>query len=246
MNQVPDGFLRFSDAVNRLAEGMWGGLQRPVPVATVKHASQNLSVGFGPWRERAGQRLRAASLKGELLVYVIGQPPVSSEECATNRHSSATIGPLVVPVNILARLITSRGGFPDQPISPSIKTVDGDEHLLPLLRGGLLLLSESDFKIWYRLERANGKWASQRSRLKIGRGRPTKQTEAIRTAVLALVRAGEWSGKASIGRLHRLLVAMGRPDVPSVDTLARLVDRLHRETGEPGLLRIARRRRKQT
>ena len=23
---VPHGFLRFSDAVNRLAEGMWGGL----------------------------------------------------------------------------------------------------------------------------------------------------------------------------------------------------------------------------
>src|SRR5882672_10479680 len=83
MNQVPEGFLRFSEAVNRLAKGMWGGLQRPVPVATTKHIAQNLSVGFGLWREQAGQRLRAVSLKGELLVYVIGQPPVSSEECAT-------------------------------------------------------------------------------------------------------------------------------------------------------------------
>jgi len=45
--------------------------------------------------------------------------------------------------------------------------------------------------------------------------------------------------------LHRLLVASGRSDVPSQDTLARLVDQLHRETGEAALLRTPRARRKQ-
>src|SRR6266436_493927 len=68
MIEVPDGFPRFSDAVNRLAMGMWGGLQRPVPAATIKHTRQNSSVGFGLWREQAGQCLRAANVKGELLV----------------------------------------------------------------------------------------------------------------------------------------------------------------------------------
>jgi len=57
MNHVPDGFLRFSEAVNRFGRRHVGvGLQRPVPVATTKHIAQNLSVGFGLWREQAGQR----------------------------------------------------------------------------------------------------------------------------------------------------------------------------------------------
>jgi len=43
-----------------------------------------------------------------------------------------------------------------------------------------------------------------------------------------------------------VLVASGHSEVPSQDTLARLVDHLHSETGEAGLLRITRVRRKQT
>jgi len=46
--------------------------------------------------------------------------------------------------------------------------------------------------------------------------------------------------------LHRVLVASGHSETPSQDTLARLVDHLHSETGESGLLRITRVRRKQT
>ncbi len=57
---VPDGFLRFSDAISRLAEGMWGGLPRPVPVQAIKRIEKKASIGFGPRRERAGQRLTAA------------------------------------------------------------------------------------------------------------------------------------------------------------------------------------------
>ena len=33
---VPDGFIPFSEAVIQLANGMWGGLQRPVPVQTLR------------------------------------------------------------------------------------------------------------------------------------------------------------------------------------------------------------------
>jgi hypothetical protein len=56
----------------------------------------------------------------------------------------------------------------------------------------------------------------------------------------------KWNGKDGITTLHRLLVASGRSDVPSQDTVARLVDQLHRETGDMKLLRVTRVRRKQT
>jgi hypothetical protein len=64
--------------------------------------------------------------------------------------------------------------------------------------------------------------------------------------VIALVRDQVWSGKDSFAKLHRLLVASGCPDVPSVDTLARAVRQLQVETGEPGLLRPRRVRQKAT
>ena len=115
-----------------------------------------------------------------------------------------------------------------------------------MLTVGLLVVRASDFDIWYRSERAKGKWTSQRSKSKIGNGRPTKQTELLRNAVLALVHDSKWNGKDRITTLHRLLVASDRSDVPSQDTPARLVDQLHSETGESGLFRIPRTRRKQT
>ena len=67
---VPDGFLRFSDAINRLAEGMWGGLRRPFPVGGVKRTYKKASVIFAPWKEQAGQRLTAAAIAGKLPVYL--------------------------------------------------------------------------------------------------------------------------------------------------------------------------------
>jgi hypothetical protein len=147
---------------------------------------------------------------------------------------------------ISKRLIASRGSLPDHPIRPSIKSAEGNERLFALLTVGLLVVRASDFEDWYQSERAKGRWPSQRSKSKISEGRPTKQTEAIRNAVLALVRDHKWNGKDPISGLQRLLVASGRSEVPSQDTLARLVDHLHSEMGEAELLRIPRRRRKQT
>jgi hypothetical protein len=242
--QAPEGFLRLSDAVNRLAEGMWGGLARPIPVRAAKQAAQRGSIGYGPWREHAAQSFRAAALKGELTVYGVVDPQAPPQECDPTRRSPKELLPMVVPVSVLARLLTSRSGLPDHAIRPTIKIAEGNKQLLALLTVGLLVLRESDFEAWYRSERAKGKWSSQRSRSKIANGRPTIQTETLRNTVLRLVREGAWSGKSTFTKLHRLLVTSGRSDVPSIDTLERLVRRLHLETGRPELFRIARVRRK--
>ena len=53
-------------------------------------------------------------------------------------------------------------------------------------------------------------------------------------------------GQVSIAQLRRTLIASGHRVVPSVDTLARLLDQLHRETGEPHFLRTKRQRRQRT
>jgi hypothetical protein len=60
MNDVPADFLPLSHAVNRLADGMWGGLQRPEPVVAIKRVHKKLSLGSGPWErgqdDASGQR----------------------------------------------------------------------------------------------------------------------------------------------------------------------------------------------
>jgi hypothetical protein len=243
MNLMPKGFLRMSHATNRLADGMWGGLPRPEPVVAFKQGQQKLSVGFGPWREKAAERLRAAAVAGELAVYVVARPLGRSKKHTLTRPPREGVEPVVVPASVLNRLMTPRGGLPDHAYRPSIKTAGGDEGLLALLTTGLLVVRTKDFEAWYRSERAKGRWASQRSRTKSPEGRPTKQTEALRNAVLGLVRDLKWNGKAGIAALHHLLVGSGRSDIPSPDTLARLVDQMHCETGEVGLRRIARARR---
>ena len=246
MNDPPKDFLRISCAVNRLSDGMWGGLQRPEPVAAIKQDQKKLSLGFGPWGEQAGRRLRAAAIDGKLVIYVFAKPQVRSDDHSlADCCSPEGIEPVAVPVNVVKRLIASRGGLPDHPIRPSIKTADGNEKLFALLAVGLLVVRANDFDGWYQSERAKGRWPSQEPKEKKD-GRPTKQTGALRNAVLALVHDHKWSGKDPISALHRLLVASGRSEVPSQDTLARLVDQLHRETGEAGLLRFTRARRKQS
>jgi hypothetical protein len=240
---VPDGFLRFSDAISRLAEGMWGGLRRPKSIQAIKRIEKKASIGFGPRRERAGQCLTAAVTKGKLAVYVLAEPR-AIENRALARRSPREWAPVTVPASVLARLRTTRGSLPDHAIRPSIKTAEGDVKLLGLLTVGVLNIRARDFDAWYRSERAKGKWPSQRSRLKIASGRPTKQVERVRKAVIELVHDGKWSGKASIAKLHRLLIASGGFEVPSPDTLARLVEQLHAETGEAEFFRAKRTRRK--
>jgi hypothetical protein len=240
MSLMPEGCLSVSCATNRLADGMWGGLPRPDPVVSIKQSQKKLSVGFGPWREKAAECLRDAAVNGKLAVYVVAEPKVRSKNRILTERSPEEIEPVVVPEDVIKRLMTSRGGLPDHAIRPSIRTAGGDESLLALLTTGLLVVRTNDFDVWYQSERAKGRWASQRRRTKSPDGRPTKQTETLRNAVLGLVRDLKWNGKAGIAALHRLLVTSGRSEIPSPDTLARLVDQMHRETGEAGLRRIAR------
>ena len=168
--------------------------------------------------------------KTELAIYVLARPEVRSEDERLAECSWEKIEPVAVPVPVVKRLIASRGSLPDHPIRPSMQTAKGNEKLYALLVVGSLVVRASDFDVWYQSERAKGRWPSQRSKEKKN-GRPTRQTEALGNAVLALVNDLKWNGKDGITTLHRLLVASGRSDVPSQDTLARLVDHLYRETG---------------
>ncbi len=153
---------------------------------------------------------------------------------------------MIVPPKVVRQLITRRGSLPDRAIRTSIKACQGDETPFLPLQTGLLVVEEQEFSCWRKAEYSKGKWPSQRSRLKHGVGRRTKQTTSLRNTVLALVRDGLWSGKQAIAKLQRLLIKAGREDVPSADTLARLVDKLHDEIGHAGLRRAKRVRRKRS
>jgi hypothetical protein len=146
---------------------------------------------------------------------------------------------MLLPAAVISQMIPRRGGLPDHPLRPTLKTAGGDQKILALLQVGLLVVRVKEFNAWYVFERTKGKWPSQRSKLKRREGRPTKQSEALEVAVISLMR----EQKTSIPKLCQRLVDSGRAKIPSLDTLARLVDRLYRETGDPALRRMRRSRR---
>lgn len=231
---IPDGFLSVSEAVSVLARGMWGGLRRPDPVRQLKRYKQyrNASVGFGPWKEEAARRFKTAAIEGNVQVYVFTK---------TNRSASdVETVPVPLSIEVLKRLIAPRGGVTDHAVRPSLKTAGGDAKLLALLVRGILLVSKKEVDDWYRSQRSKRRWASQRLTKRRGGGRPSLQTEALRGAVLSIMR----ESKLSMAELRRRLAAAGHTGVPSSDTLDRLVDQLYRETGEENLRRIKRLRRK--
>ena len=99
MGDMRKGFLRVSHAANQLAGGMWGGLRRPEPVATIKRVHKKLSVGRGPWREQAAQRFRCAAVNGELVVYVVDEREARSENRILAECCQEKIEPVMVPVS---------------------------------------------------------------------------------------------------------------------------------------------------
>jgi hypothetical protein len=218
---------------------MWGGLPRPLLVQELKQ-KHKLSVRFGPWKEQAGKRLTAAAIRGELPIYVFrdrGRQP---------KGRSALSAELIVrvPAAVVGRLIASRGALPDHPIRPSLKAAGNNMELFVLLEGGLLVVQIKEFEKWYRAERKRGKWPSQKSRVRAGPGRPTKQTYRLRNAVVALVSNQLWNLKDGLNKLRRLLVANDYSEVPTPATLGSLVDQIFRETGDIQFRRIKRPRRK--
>jgi hypothetical protein len=101
---LPDGYILFSAAVTRLAEGIWGGLPQPEPLRAIKKVEKKASIGFGPWREAAGRRLTAAARQGKLAVYVAADAERLAQCVPAPRRYS---GAIVVPKGVLNRLITS-------------------------------------------------------------------------------------------------------------------------------------------
>jgi hypothetical protein len=172
----------------------------------------------------------AAATKGELSVLVVALPGAE---------------PVLIPRTVLQRLIPSRGGLTDHPVRLSLPIVlkgGGDEGLYVLMRAGIFIISKKDFNAWCVSERRKGKWPSQRQRKKRPEGRPSSQTERLRNAVLELVDQQKWNGDMSVPSLHRLLIETAGCELPSEDTLRRLVDRLFGETGDARLRITARRR----
>ena len=238
---IPTGFLRLSDATALLAKAMFGGLPRPVHVVEVKRIfGAALSVQSSEWGEEAKQRVSGAALKGTLPIYVAPVRVAQSRPCCRWPIPE----PMRLTKTVLERMFTSRKGLSNHPIRPSLKTTGGDKKLLALLLAGVLVVHEREFTAWLRAEYARGKWPSQRARSKARRGRPTKQTDELRTAIVALVRHDEWSVKNGIAALHRKLVAAGHAVGVSDDTLSRLVNRLFLETGDPKFFRKPRPKRR--
>ncbi len=232
---LPQGFLHLSDAIARLRVGIWGGLALSEPVLKVKLKDPKISVEAGPRKENAARICTSAVLKGNLALYLVP---------STESPVRGWINPVRVPIGVAKRLIGFRRSFPEHCIRPMITTAGGDQKLLVQLTKGRLAIRESEFSAWYRLERAKGIWPSQRSRAKPKFGRPTKQTELLRNAVLALLHDKTWSSKVGIARLRRLLVkGDSLAAVPSPDTLERFIDKLYVETGDPDLFRRRRPRR---
>ena len=218
---------------------MWGGIRQPVAVRGAKRTYKKGSVIFGPWREQAGQRLTAAAIAGELPVYLF--PESNSPANAPTELLDSIRKPVVLSTDLLKSLVTARNTFPDHPIKTktSMRIAGDNKKLYWLLKSGIMLLRAKEFDIWYREQRYKKRWPSQTlGARKIGR--PSIGTQGLKDAIVAALR----ERKTGVAELRRQLQANGRTDVPSPDTLARLVDQLHRETGRPELLRKRSRRHK--
>jgi hypothetical protein len=225
-------FLLISECVTRLERGMFGNAPRSLPVINAKKnkkLGRDLSVGFGPQREEAAALVRDAALSGKLPVYVRPRDGRAAK--------SQELKP--VPPAILKLVVPARKGLPDHPIharSPAGKLDDAD--MLPLVRHGQLVARLSDLEAWYEQQRARGPWPSQRGQ-NIPRGRRSKDVEQLRNAILALVHEEAWTASAGMPALRDKLIAGGHIP-PSADTLARVVDRLFKLSGNPALRRRVR------
>jgi hypothetical protein len=212
--------------MKRLSVGVWGGLKR----ATILRRHTRNPPAYGRWREYAAKRFTNALLNGQLKVFVVAEPQLESEE--SSPPPPPTKDPVVVPTDVLKRLISWRNAIPDHVLRPTLKTAGNNVQLLVLLTVGILVVQEEEFKRWYKLERTRYKWPSQRSSTRPKRGRPVKR-DAVRSDVITLAQKGIWCAGDGISKLRRLLLTDDGRYIPSVDSLRRLVDQIHAETGEP-------------
>jgi hypothetical protein len=237
--------LLLSEVYARHHAGVWGGF-RSFPPAQAMRRKHKTSVGFGARRTYAAQPVTAAVRHGNLRVYLVADPKLGPNMDRTNWPVAPTKEPVNVPTDVLRRLIAPRDMLPDHALCPTLKTAGGDPNIYVLLRVGAFVVQEREFGYWYRSQRSKGKWPSQQSRSKRTPGRPPKQTESLKNAVLTLVRDQAWSIKDGIPMLRSHILKRGeQKDVPSADTLERLVSRLYLETGDAAFRSVSRARKKQ-
>jgi hypothetical protein len=229
-------FLLISDAVARLEAGMFGGeIKRPEPVKAAKMVYPRASVGWGLHKQKAGAIVYAAIMSGELSVNVF----ISSGMNGTGR-------PLQVPVEALGQLTRIRGSLPDHAIRPSAALLrDGlvTSELFAGLSNSAMYLPQSEFKAWYTKQKRRVRWPSQRTSRRPRIGRPSKQTDELRTSIIARVEEGSWSAAQPVAKLERLLASRG---APKRNTLKRTVNQIYSETGDPRYCIIPRKRSKDT
>jgi hypothetical protein len=211
---------------------MFGQLVRAEPIAEIKRSEPRLSVDFGLQRREAKAKIRKDATAGKLVVYAFG---ADSNE------------PQIVYPEILDCMICVRGGLPDH-----VGRLVSFETLVPAhrvlyhaIRGSVLALNEREFERWQAAERKKGKWPSQRSKKHItkSRGRPRAADDDLRANILVCLRDEKWTGCDGIPALRKILADIPRINLPSEDTLARIVRDLYVETGESGLLITSRRTR---
>ena len=250
--------LLISEATARLQKGMFARKPTPLLVAEAKmrfeHAQklpptaalagkqkayapqrterrQKLSIGCGPRREKAANLIRIAALAGKLKVYVT---------YGTEHQTFEAVSP-----DILTLIVTARNALPDHPThiyrAPHGSSID-PAYLMRLSRG-TLYLSKSEFELWYRAEKAKQKWPSQQEgqkrRAKVGRPR---MAPIWRERIVECVEAGRWTAQEPIVALRKqLLKYPSDAQLPSDDTLARIVDKLFPEEGDDHYRRNKRR-----
>jgi hypothetical protein len=227
-------------------------------------AEQNLTdklkrfrAGYVPRRARAAKRLWAAALKGEIPIYVVPdaceskppQPELKSPESDACEPEPPPARPewpetpVQIPVAVLKRLFVPLKTLPDHAIRATLKAI-GDPKLYVMLLSGRLVVQRGEFERWYVADRRKGEWPSQTAQhTGKHRGRPTKQSERLKAAIITLVEQKRWDRSRPFTKLAVLLEEEGQVAVPSVDTLRRLIRRIAAEDGDTRLHRSIRAKR---
>ena len=235
--QVPDGYLSLREVENSLDRRMWAGVGRAVLAKQFQRDTKQMnkrSIGFGARRDRVATSLRAAFFAGKLMLYVTADEARFRERF--KEVPSWAKEPMPVPKELLGRVFVKGRLSGTFAIRPSRKLVSNDQ-LFALLNCGHLVVRECDYKRWGRSEHRKRRWPSQSTSDARPVGRPKKLNHRLNNAILEITREQVWNGERHpIAKLHRLLKEKGM-DVPSVDTLVRIVDELFAITGESGLRR---------
>jgi hypothetical protein len=240
MSAVPEGYVLVSEAHRRLEKGMFGNLPRPEIIKRIKKSyGRDVSVGLGVQREASGRTLALALCGGDLKLYVC-----AGVNAPDGAPSDARDTVVLVPCAVVAQLMQSRGTLPDHAIRvpyAAVRSGAMPENVYVALTHGPLVVNETEFESWYENEHGKGKWPSQRARIKRRVGAPIKQTDQLRNAIMVAVDTGRPAGKLKVADLKRRLIETGLSDIPSHDTLARVVDAIYLETGDRRFVRPKRR-----